>query len=781
MGIGSSFKGFETIFAGIRMFWQMLLRLTFLLIILQILIVTIIIYFNHDRMFGKFNKGDLCIFKTYLRAKIEYDISFSKNNFKVDYECGKFRTKLSYIYFKSTFEPYVLYRWNTIKKQTISLLLWTTLIYLLIPILIVYFSYHHKRDSEDKFIRGAEIVPPDKLKSFMNLKNTNEFCFKITNNIQIPIGIITRHCICLGKPGSGKTQLISRVIDQIIKNGYRAVIHDFKGDFVTTFYNFRQHYIFNPLDKRHMGLKDLEMDLIEQCDELTINDVDVKELNRFGINFDKIEPTEKILSSFEYSYLLDNIVNIIDSIKAESPYIKIKQYKDSVKNSIKGWSIFNELKSSIDVDAFCESLIPESTSNDNFWPISCRQLLGSIITYCIHNKLTSYSDLWKIVNLGNRQLLLLFKDCPGCEEGTKLITEDKVANNILAVMSNYTKPIKYLIGTEGNISIKNWVEDNENEKKIIFLTNYAMIKETIRPFLTMFADFSIKRLLSLEDDLNRRLYFILDEFGELGKIGTIVPLLTGSRSKGGAGFLLIQDTPRINSIYGNDGCSTIVNACGNMISFAVKKEEADFVSDCFGKVEIKRTEESKSMGVDNISDSISLSKQTVEKQIVMASEVTNIPTLNFYIQLTDSPVSRDKLEIVEFSKKAKAYIGREDLLFKSKSNNQPKEDAEIPMKSESKKEDIDFSDLAPSNNNIAQKAAYFGKLETMAAKDDSNITDEPVETVTDKDDISENLTSESVHKESVSTFISENSSNINDENNSESSEKVKNNDDGMLF
>lgn len=529
-----------------------------------------------------------------------------------------------------------------------------------------------------------------------------------------------------------------------------------------------------------MGLKDLEMDLIEQCDELTVNDIDLKALSRFGIYLEKFQPTDKTITSYEYSDLLDNIVNIIDSIKAESTYIKIKHYKDNIKKSIKGWSIFNELKSPIDIDAFCASLIPESASQDNFWPISSRQLLGSIITYCIHNNLTTYSDLWKLVNLGNKQLLELFKKCPGCEEGTKLLTEDKTANNILAVLSNYTKTIKYLIGTEGNFSIKDWVKDTNNERKIIFLSNYPMIQETIRPFLTMFADFSIKMLLSLEDDLNRRLFFILDEFGELGKIGTIVPLLTGSRSKGGAGFLLIQDTARINSIYGNDGCSTIVNACGNMISFAVKKEEADFVSDCFGKVEIKRTEESKSMGVDDISDSISLSKQTVEKQVVMASEVTNIPTLNFYIQLTDYPVSRDKLEIVKFSKKANAYIGREDLLFKSKSNSQPEED-KIPEKSESKKEDIDFSGLAPSNNNIAQKAAYFGKLETMTVNEESINTEKLAETDIDKDDISENLTSESVQNDSVSTFISENSSNVDDKNNSELSNKLKNYDDGMLF
>lgn len=768
MGIGSSFKGFETIFAGIRMFWQMLLRLFIVMIILHAIIISSIIYFNHDKLFGKINNDDLCIFKTYIAAKIAYDIRFNKSTFKVDYECGQFPMKLNYTYFQSKFEPYVIHRWGIIKKQFLSLLLWTALVYLLMPIFIVYFNYHHKKDSEDKFIRGAKIVPADKLKYLMSLKHKNEFSFRITKDIQIPIGIITRHCICLGKPGTGKTQLISRIIDQIIKNGYRAVIHDFKGDFINTFYDFRKHFIFNPLDKRHMGLKDFEMDLIDQCNDLKFSDLDLDKLSSLGISSSKYTQTDRIKSCFEYSFMLDNILMIVDSINDKSPHISIKENKHTIEKNIKGWSIFNELKSSIDIDAFCASLIPESASQDNFWPISSRQLLGSIITYCIHNNCTSYSDLWKLVNLGNKELLGLFKNCPGCEEGTKLLTEDKTANNILAVLSNYTKPIKYLIGTEGNFSIKEWVKDTNNERKIIFLSNYAMIQETIRPFLTMFADFSIKTLLSLEDDLNRRLFFILDEFGELGKIGTIVPLLTGSRSKGGAGFILIQDTARINSIYGADGCSTIVNACGNMISFAVKKEEADFVSDCFGKVEIKRTEESKSMGVDDISDSISISKQTVEKQIVMASEVTNIPTLNFFIQLTDYPVSRDKLEIVKLNKKAQAYIGREDLLFKAKSNTQ-QADANTSIntsyntsnKNDQMKEDRGIA----QSDTIAQKAAYFGNLEPLSETE--NI---------------EKPSQESVENDNYSTFISENVSNSDDDKSTESPDKFKiDDDDGMLF
>ena len=120
---------------------------------------------------------------------------------------------------------------------------------------MVYFSRRHKRDIQDKFIRGAKIVSPDKLRRINRTEKPIGIQIQNNGKHTDSYRIITRHCICLGKPGSGKTQLISRIVEQIIKSGFRAIIHDFKGDFITTFYDHRKHLIFNPLDKRHMGLK----------------------------------------------------------------------------------------------------------------------------------------------------------------------------------------------------------------------------------------------------------------------------------------------------------------------------------------------------------------------------------------------------------------------------------------------------------------------------------------------------------------------------------------------
>ena len=666
MGLTGSFKGFESIYAAIRMFYQMVLKIIGALLVCHIVIVSLILYFNSDKVIGKIDSVDRCLIKTYYYSKVRYNLTMVKDRLMVLYPCEGRNVEMSYASFMNTFSKYVEHRVGVLREKILMLFLWTSFIYLLFPFLLIQFALKHKKDTQDKFIRGAKFIDPVSFREIMEEKTNKGISFRISENVSMPMGITSRHTFIIGKPGTGKTQLIGRILDQILKNNFRIIIHDFKGDFISSYFDPERHYIFNPLDKRHMGLKDFEMKLIVKMNEVRVGDLNQgireKYLNKLG----EINENKKIEDCFSYPELLENIKELHENISENSKFHAMNIADLSSERAPTGWSIFNELSSSVDIDAFCASLIPESASQDNFWPISSRQLLGSIIMYCIFNKKKTYGDLWNLVNRSNEELLELFKTTPGCEEGMKLLTEAKTANNILAVLSNYTKPIKYLRGTDGDFSIKAWVRDADSKKRVIFLSNYAMIQETIRPFLTLFVDFSTKTLCSMDDDLDRRLFFILDEFGQLSKIGSIIQLLTQSRSKGGATYILIQDVAQISSIYGKDGSTSIVNSCGNTISFAVSDEAtADFISKKIGSMEIKRSEESKSMGVEDMKDSISISKQTTEKRIVMPSEIMNIPTMNCYIQLTDYPVTRDRLDFMKFPKRCESYIGREDLLFAS--------------------------------------------------------------------------------------------------------------------
>ncbi|WP_322498273.1 type IV secretion system DNA-binding domain-containing protein, partial [Candidatus Cyrtobacter comes] len=53
-----------------------------------------------------------------------------------------------------------------------------------------------------------------------------------------------------GSTGSGKTQVISDIVEQIRKRGDRAIIYDAKCDYVSWFYDPNKDYILNPFDER---------------------------------------------------------------------------------------------------------------------------------------------------------------------------------------------------------------------------------------------------------------------------------------------------------------------------------------------------------------------------------------------------------------------------------------------------------------------------------------------------------------------------------------------------
>jgi Cdc6-like AAA superfamily ATPase len=60
----------------------------------------------------------------------------------------------------------------------------------------------------------------------------------------------TKGFLITGRPGSGKTQLLSQVIETLYGNA-KVVIHDYKADYLQAFYDPNGYdIVFNPLDAR---------------------------------------------------------------------------------------------------------------------------------------------------------------------------------------------------------------------------------------------------------------------------------------------------------------------------------------------------------------------------------------------------------------------------------------------------------------------------------------------------------------------------------------------------
>ena len=232
-------------------------------------------------------------------------------------------------------------------------------------------------------------------------------------------------------------------------------------------------------------------------------------------------------------------------------------------------------------------------------------------------------------------------------------------------MMQYTAAFEYMSQAESNFSVTEWLS---NEKPgFIFVTNQSDLKDTLKPILSLFIDFLGKKLLSLPDDLQRRVFFLLDEFGTLQRLSSIKELLIASRSKGGSCWIGIQDIGQLNKLYTQDVADTIVNACGSSVMFAVSDPRtAKYLVDKIGDTEIMEAEETYSMGVANYRDGVSLTQRRKRQRLILDSELMNLPDLHAYVKVPNNPsITLSRFGIREYPARTTSFVIRDNLLLEA--------------------------------------------------------------------------------------------------------------------
>jgi type IV secretory pathway TraG/TraD family ATPase VirD4 len=226
----------------------------------------------------------------------------------------------------------------------------------------------------------------------------------------------------------------------------------------------------------------------------------------------------------------------------------------------------------------------------------------------------------------------------------------------------YAKGLKYMAKIDGQFKIKDWLQ---NGKGMIYITNYSIIQEALRPILSLFVDLLGRQVLSLSESTERRIFFLLDEFGTLQRLPTIVKLLTMARSKGGCVFIGIQDYGQIDQTYSVNHRQSIINACGNKIIFNVDDPtSAKVSSDILSETEYIEMNKTRSMGVNDNRDGTSLAERTKRESLIMPAELMKLPDLTAIVRFKafDPLISTFKYKI--YPDKAPVLVMRDDLLLK---------------------------------------------------------------------------------------------------------------------
>ena len=116
--------------------------------------------------------------------------------------------------------PYLTYlSWNLVCVFVAS-----SVIYFGYPFAIALFKGRSRRQLETKHLAGAGLVS---VKEFARQIEKGDLPF---GSFRLPVREETKHCLTIGRPGTGKTVFLSQVVERLIERKAKGAIYDFKGD-----------------------------------------------------------------------------------------------------------------------------------------------------------------------------------------------------------------------------------------------------------------------------------------------------------------------------------------------------------------------------------------------------------------------------------------------------------------------------------------------------------------------------------------------------------------------
>ncbi|RJQ14437.1 hypothetical protein C4553_01115 [Candidatus Parcubacteria bacterium] len=539
---GAEFKGFEI---SLSVF-QMKFKMYFFIFSCLFLVHAALLFVSVNVLFSSYERNNLNV---YLKAKplsylrLTSDINLT---YKINEKEYVIPAKRMYDIFNG---PDIKPEIDGLFKKIYLLFFITSFVYLFSPYLIKRYRKISEDNTQEKFIRGSKLIDAAQYNKLTD-KIKKDLPF---GKVKMPFETECQHVFFVGAPGTGKTVFLNQNIKRIIERQDRAIIYDFKGDFVSKFYRPGKDYLFNPLDARCLQ-----------------------------------------------------------------------------------WNLFNEISARQDFEAVAASLIPEGTDKNAFWNNSARDVFLSILTRLYKEGRRTHADIWDTVKMPLDKLGQFISGEPGYVYIQNPDTGQAASTH--SVMMQYVRCFEYMKEVDGDFSIKKWFREKPATGNI-FITNYADIKDTLKPILTLFIDLFIRQILSMPDDRERRVFFLIDEFGTLQRLQSIVNLLTLGRSKGASAWLGIQDIGQIEEIYGQELRQTLINACGTNLIYRVSDPvTAKYLSDKIGERAVIETQENHSMGSAENRDGLSLVRREKTDRLVLPSELQNLPDLTGYVRFIGYPI-----------------------------------------------------------------------------------------------------------------------------------------------
>lgn len=441
-----------------------------------------------------------------------------------------------------------------------------------LPMASSHNQYLKDNKNNDKILRGSIKLADEKavaeFKKLVQKESPGQGSagLKIWKDLSLPLKRENEHLLVIGSTGSGKTQIIFPLVEQIIQRGDKIIIWDVKGTYTQALMGKEKVNLLAPWDKRSIN-----------------------------------------------------------------------------------WCIGKDICNTAECLSMAQIILPQNFKDPQpYFLNSARQVLeASMLHFLSHDTLWGWGDLWEFLIQGRKKLAeKLMHTSEGRAAKIAIEASNRSSQDVYSTMITACKSIRWFAKAwpKEGVSLREWVKSNK--ENVLILGGIPERADLAAMTANLALNILVNEILSMPDDLNRRIWLVLDEFGSLPKNDQLINAFTAGRSKGLCTILGIQDIGRIQFIYGRELSKTIINSFNASIFLRCTDPETNqWISQYLGEQEVREhhsTTESISKSGAGKNKQESKTESVHRKLLYLPSEMADLESMTGILKVSGWPSGRLK-------------------------------------------------------------------------------------------------------------------------------------------
>lgn len=309
------------------------------------------------------------------------------------------------------------------------------------------------------------------------------------------------------------------------------------------------------------------------------------------------------------------------------------------------FSLYKLIKTKIDAGSIAEILVPDDKqTQDPHWVNSARAVVEGLLLYSAKYQLSNkkiyetLSDVTKLTAIKDDEDVypIVANFLRTEDSASRAIAASKETQSIISTAIRKAKALQYLAYLDEldtkEIEFKQWLKNGKSGK--MFLLSTENLSKVFAPLYGVITSYLISTILDDRDDLNKDIYFILDELPRLGKaLGeNLEKGLAVGRSKGLKFVMAIQNFDQLKKEFGDKEADAIFGTTNSYIVFQ-NFYGAAFLEKFFGKTTVIKNSESFTFSAEPMGDRVTVNRQEKTEALINDAKIQRLEVFEFFAKI----------------------------------------------------------------------------------------------------------------------------------------------------